>query len=164
MKHATLCIPITDTKILLGKKKVRFGAGKWNGFGGKIKEGETPEDATVRELKEECGLSAEKSDLEKVAILIFYFNGEPKFLMHTYLVRKWTGEPSESDEMIPSWHQKDDVPYHEMWKADSIWCKKILNGEKVAAHIHFKIEGTPGEDEETFDRIEYDDSIWTKFN
>ncbi len=160
MKHATLCIPITNSKILLGRKKVRFGAGKWNGFGGKIKEGETPEEATVRELEEECGLCAHEEDLEKVAVLKFYFNDEPKFLMHSYLVRDWVGEVTETDEMIPQWHTLKKIPYDEMWKADSIWMEKVFNGEKVSAHIHFKIKGTPGEDEETFDRIEYDDSLW----
>ena len=160
MKHATLCIPITGTEMLLGKKKLRFGAGKWNSFGGKIKKNETPEEATVRELEEECGLCAHKDDLEKVAILKFYFNNEPSFLVHAYIVRDWSGEPIETDEMIPQWHSLDAMPYHEMWKADSIWYEKVINGEKVAAHIHFKIDGTPGEDEETFDRIEYDDALW----
>ena len=160
MRHTTLCIPITDSEILLGKKKVRWGAGKWNGFGGKLEDGETPEEATVRELEEECGLCADKNSLEKVAITVFYFNGKAKFLMHTYLVRNWYGKPIESDEMLPQWHSLKKVPYNEMWKADSIWLEKVFNGEKVAAHVHFKIKGTPGKDEETFDRIEYDDSLW----
>ena len=160
MIHATLCLPITETEILLGRKKLRWGAGKWNGFGGKIEEGETPEKAAVRELEEECGLSTHVANLEKVAVLKFYFNGEAKFLMHTYLVRDWSKEPAPSDEMMPQWHPLENVPYDEMWKADSIWMKKVLNGEKVAAHVHFKIKGTPGEDEETFDRIQYDDSLW----
>jgi len=160
MKHATLCLPITNTEILLGRKKLRFGAGKWNGFGGKIEKNETPEEAAVRELDEESGLSAHVVNLEKVAVLKFYFNGEAKFFMHTYLVRDWSGEPIESDEMIPQWHPLKNVPYNEMWQADSIWMQKVLSGEKVAAHVHFKIEGTPGEDEETFDRIEYDNALW----
>lgn len=160
MKRATLCIPMTDTEILLGMKKVRFGAGKWNGFGGKIKDGESPQEATVRELEEECGLCAHIDDLEKVAVVKFYFNNEPKFLMHTYLIRTWVGEPTETDEMVPKWHPLDAIPYDEMWKADSIWYKKVLNGEKVSAHVYFETDGVPGEDEETFDRIEYDDSLW----
>lgn len=160
MKHSTLCIPITDTKILLGRKKVRWGAGKWNGFGGKIEKGETPEKAAARELEEECGLCVKVNDLEKVAVLKFYFNKNPVFLMHTYIVRNWKGEPVESNEMIPQWHSLREVPYNEMWKADSIWMEKILSGERVSAHVYFKIEGTPGKDKETFDRIEYDDSLW----
>ena len=160
MKKSTLCIPITRSRILLGRKKTRWGAGKLNGFGGKIEKGETPEEAAVRELREESGLFTHEDVLEKVAILKLYFNGEPKFLMHTYITRMWVGKPVETDEMTPQWHHIKEVPYNEMWKADSIWMEKVLNGEKVAAHIHFKTEGTPGEDEEVFDRIEYDDSLW----
>ncbi|OGG55116.1 hypothetical protein A3D62_00705 [Candidatus Kaiserbacteria bacterium RIFCSPHIGHO2_02_FULL_49_11] len=160
MKRATVCFPLTSSKILLGKKKERFGIGKWNGFGGKIQEGETPEEAAVRELREESGLVAQTADLEKVAILKFYFNDEPKFLMHSYVVRVWHGKPQESDEMMPQWHSLSDIPYNKMWKADSIWIGKVLNGEKVAANVYFKIDGEPGKDQETFDRIEYDDSLW----
>lgn len=162
MKYTTLCIPITKDSLLLGRKKVRFGAGKLNGFGGKIKVGETPEDAAVRELEEECGLCTKKDRLEKVAVLLFYFNGVPTVLMHTYLTREWSGKEKETDEMIPEWHPLSNVPYEEMWKADSIWLKKVLNGEKVSAHIYFKTDGVPGKDQEVFDRIEYDEKLWEK--
>jgi 8-oxo-dGTP diphosphatase/2-hydroxy-dATP diphosphatase len=37
-------------------KKRGFGKGKWNGFGGKVEEGECIEDSAIRELEEECGL------------------------------------------------------------------------------------------------------------
>lgn len=33
------------TLVLLGMKKRGFGAGKWNGFGGKVQPGETIEEA-----------------------------------------------------------------------------------------------------------------------
>ena len=38
-------------------KKRSFGAGKWNGFGGKVKEGEEIHEAAKRETKEEAGIS-----------------------------------------------------------------------------------------------------------
>jgi len=37
-----------ERAILLGYKKRGFGAGKWNGFGGKVEIGETVEDAAKR--------------------------------------------------------------------------------------------------------------------
>lgn len=36
------------TLVLLGMKKRGFGAGKWNGFGGKVQPGETIEEAARR--------------------------------------------------------------------------------------------------------------------
>ena len=52
-KVLTLCLILKDGKMLLGMKKRGFGMGNWNGFGGKVQEGETIEDATKRELLEE---------------------------------------------------------------------------------------------------------------
>jgi 8-oxo-dGTP pyrophosphatase MutT (NUDIX family) len=52
----TLCIIHKNSKILLGMKKRGFGAGFWNGFGGKVKEGESIEEAAKRETKEEIGV------------------------------------------------------------------------------------------------------------
>lgn len=162
MKHATLCLPITDTHVLLGRKKLRWGAGKWNGFGGKLKNGETPEAAALRELQEESGLVASSEDIQKVAVLAFHFNEDtPVFLMHTYLTRLWSGEAKETDEMLPQWHALNAVPYDEMWDADRVWMKEILEGKKLAARVFFTIDGTPGEDKEVFNRIEYDDSLWS---
>ena len=37
-----------ENKILLGMKKRGFGVGRWNGFAGKLKDGESIEDATKR--------------------------------------------------------------------------------------------------------------------
>ena len=56
MKIVTLCLLISDGQVLLGMKKKSFGAGKWNGFGGKVEEGETVEAAAIREMEEESGI------------------------------------------------------------------------------------------------------------
>jgi 8-oxo-dGTP diphosphatase len=41
---------------LIQKARPSWQAGKWNGIGGKVNEGETPFEATVREFKEETGV------------------------------------------------------------------------------------------------------------
>ncbi len=71
--QATLCIPLQVNEILLGMKKRGFGVGKYNGFGGKVISGETIEETTIRELREESGLSSKVEDLQKVAELDFFF-------------------------------------------------------------------------------------------
>ena len=55
-KILTLCFIYQHPKVLLGMKKRGFGAGRWNGFGGKVRDGETIEEATKREMKEEVGI------------------------------------------------------------------------------------------------------------
>ena len=47
-KILTLAFVRRHGEILLGFKKRGFGAGKWNGFGGKVEAGETIEDAAKR--------------------------------------------------------------------------------------------------------------------
>jgi 8-oxo-dGTP pyrophosphatase MutT (NUDIX family) len=37
-------------------KKRGFGVGKWNGYGGKLDEGESIEQCAIRELEEECSI------------------------------------------------------------------------------------------------------------
>jgi len=62
-KILTLCIIHQHPKILLGMKKRGHGEGKWNGFGGKVEEGETIEEATRRETKEESGVEVEEINI-----------------------------------------------------------------------------------------------------
>lgn len=47
-KLLTLVLVVQPGRVLLGMKKRGFGAGKWNGFGGKVQPGETIEDAAKR--------------------------------------------------------------------------------------------------------------------
>ena len=51
--ETTLCLLKKDNSILLAMKKRGFGSGKYNGIGGKIEKGETPDEAMIRETKEE---------------------------------------------------------------------------------------------------------------
>ena len=39
MQTETLCLLMRDNEILLAMKKRGFGVGKWNGVGGKVKNG-----------------------------------------------------------------------------------------------------------------------------
>ena len=43
-----LVMAMKNNQILLGYKKRGFGKGKWNGFGGKVEKGETPQEAAIR--------------------------------------------------------------------------------------------------------------------
>ena len=70
-KQLTLCIPVKENKVLLGMKKRGFGVGRWNGFGGKIEQGETTEQGVRRELSEEVGIG--DGFLKKLEYLSFLF-------------------------------------------------------------------------------------------
>lgn len=143
MKNLTLSLLFKDNQILLAMKKRGFGEGKWNGYGGKVEEGETTEEAAIREIKEEGNVTVEKEDLESFGVIDFYFSDKPEYnqKVHIFKVTKWVGEPEETEEMKPEWFSFDNIPYEKMWKGDDQWISKVINGEKVFGEIHFDEEG-----------------------
>lgn len=135
-KLQTVCIIHQHPKILLGLKKRGFGAGKWNGFGGKVEEGETLEESIKRETKEESGI--EIIDLEKIGILEFGFENSAHILeVHFFKSENFKGEIVESEEMKPQWFHVDEIPFGEMWPDDKHWMPLFLSGKKFKGRFLF---------------------------
>lgn len=139
MYSTTLCFLVTESKILLGMKKTGFGQGKYNGFGGKIEQGETVRQATIRELEEESGIQVNEAQLEPVGILDFIFPASPQLRhdVHIFIARTWQGQPVETEEMRPQWFLFSDIPYSDMWQDDLYWLPKVLAGKIVNGTIIF---------------------------
>ncbi|MCX6806713.1 MAG: 8-oxo-dGTP diphosphatase [Candidatus Berkelbacteria bacterium] len=142
MRNATLCYLIKEkdnkiNEICLAMKKRGFGTDRWNGTGGKVKEKETIEKATIRETEEEIGVKI--IELNKVAELSFCFPHRPEWnqLVHVYFAKKWGGKPTESEEMKPQWFKADKIPYKQCWPDDIIWMPKVLKGKSVKASFTF---------------------------
>jgi 8-oxo-dGTP pyrophosphatase MutT (NUDIX family) len=136
---ATLLFLIKDDQILLAMKKRGFGAGRFNGVGGKPEPGESIEQTLVRETEEE--ISVTPTEFDKIAELTFdeFFKGEPS-IMHVYVftASSWTGTPTESEEMAPKWFAKSEIPYDIMWPDDPFWLPRVLEGKKITAN--FKLD------------------------
>ncbi len=80
-----------DGRILLSKRpEGKSLSGLWEFPGGKVEAGERPEQALIRELKEELGINVEQSCL---APLIFASHAYEDFhlLMPLYVCRRWKG-------------------------------------------------------------------------
>jgi 8-oxo-dGTP diphosphatase/2-hydroxy-dATP diphosphatase len=135
-KLLTLCLVTQPPRILLGMKKRGFGAGRWNGFGGKVSPGETVEDAARRELQEEASLTA--AAISKRGIIEFSWQGRPGILqVHVFHVDSFTGTPAESEEMKPEWFDIADIPYDEMWQDDRHWFPLFLAGKSFRGAFVF---------------------------
>lgn len=130
----TLCVVSKDSKLLLGMKKRGFGAGRWNGFGGKVEVGEDIAEAMRRELLEEVGIEA--IEIEKVGELHFRFtDGTDDIDVHIFHVTEFTGEPVETEEMEPDWFAYDEIPYSQMWAADEHWLPHVLIRQKFTGRF-----------------------------
>lgn len=137
MKHLTLLFLVRENQVLLAMKKRGFGAGRWNGVGGKVEENETVKEALVRECQEEIFVTP--LHFEKVADITFdekHFGVRDIHHAEVFIGTKWQGEPKESDEMAPQWFEQDNIPYGEMWPDDIYWLAKILAGKKVVGTFH----------------------------
>ena len=142
MKNTTLLFLVkkdedTITDICLAMKKRGFGAGRYNGAGGKVEEGETVEQAVTREVKEEMGVDV--LDCLKVGELIFLFPHKEEWnqLVHIYITENWEGEVEETEEMNPKWFRRGDIPYETMWSDDILWLPYVLEGKYVSGDVTF---------------------------
>jgi 8-oxo-dGTP diphosphatase/2-hydroxy-dATP diphosphatase len=135
-KILTLCMVIKGDKVLLGMKKRGFGVGRWNGFGGKVEEGEEIVEAAKRELMEEVGI--ETDVLEEVGLIDFEFENDPKILeVHIFKIDNFDGDFKESEEMRPEWFHRDLIPYEQMWSDDIYWLPMLLDGKKFRGRFLF---------------------------
>lgn len=136
-KVFTLCIIHKNDQILLGLKKQKIGAGLWNGFGGRVEEGETIEEAARREVKEEIGV--EVTDLEKLGVNTFRLHNFPEILeVHIFKARDFKGELIETDEMgLPKWFPISEIPYEKMWSDDIHWLPFFLADKKFKGDFTF---------------------------
>lgn len=135
-KKLTLCLVYDHPKLLLGFKKRGFGQGRWNGFGGKVEEKETIEEAAKREVMEEIGIKVEK--IEKKGILDFEFQDAQESLqVHIFHVTRFSGNPIESEEMKPEWFDIEKIPFEKMWSDDEYWLPLFLKGKKFKGKFLF---------------------------
>ena len=136
-KILTLCLAVQEGRILLGMKKRGFGAGRWNGFGGKVEVGETIEVGAKREMQEESGVMIER--MEKMGIHEFEFAAKRGEILevHVFRIDVFSGEPRETEEMRPQWFTTDAIPYDEMWTDDIHWLPVFLVGKKFRTRFLF---------------------------
>ncbi len=136
-KILTLLIIQKDGQVLLGLKKRGLGVSKWNGFGGKVQDGESIEDAAKRELLEESGLAVQV--IEKMGTLDFCWQGKEEDILEVNIFKatEFAGQLQETEEMKPQWFLIKDIPYETMWSDDKYWLPLFLEGKKFKGNFIF---------------------------
>jgi 8-oxo-dGTP pyrophosphatase MutT (NUDIX family) len=141
MTSAVLCFIVKDNRVLLAMKKRGFGEGWWNGAGGKIKDGETPLEAILREMQEEVGIMPH-DPVHHGTLHFFFEDGTPDWEVRVFRAEEFDGEPSESEEMRPAWFNFEDIPYDSMWKDDPHWLPLLLEGKRFEGKFTFRDNDT----------------------
>lgn len=107
-----------DGRILLQKRpEGRSMVGLWEFPGGKLEEGETPEIALVRELKEELAVKIDPMNLRPACFASASVGDRPLLLM-LYICTKWTGEPVAVESPELGWFTVDEMAKLQMPPAD----------------------------------------------
>lgn len=120
----TILFVISDGQILLIHKKRGLGAGKINGPGGRLDDGETPLECAIREVEEELRISP--SGVGEVGELQFQFVDGYSIHVWVFRATDYVGTPQETDEADPLWTPISEIPYDRMWPDDRIWLPLLL--------------------------------------
>lgn len=140
MTEATLVYLFRGNEVLLAKKKRGFGQGKWNGPGGKLKDGETPQQAAIRETEEEIGVTPILS--EPIGHIHFHDPDDSEWMVNIFRTENFQGEPKEMEEMRPQWFPIDAVPYDDCWSDDRYWFPHLIANQKFQAEIWLAKDGS----------------------
>ncbi|MCK5575370.1 MAG: 8-oxo-dGTP diphosphatase MutT [Sphingomonadales bacterium] len=107
-----------DNRVLIAQRpEGKSMAGLWEFPGGKVEEGELPEAALIRELKEELGIDTSSSCLAPFAFASHSYETF-HLLMPLYICRKWEGFMEGREGQSLKWVRANELGQHDMPPAD----------------------------------------------
>jgi 8-oxo-dGTP diphosphatase len=98
-----------DGRVLIAQRpQGKVMAGLWEFPGGKWESGETPEQALIRELHEELGISVREACLAPFTFASHAYC-EFHLLMPLYVCRRWDGTPAAREHRAIKWVRPRDL-------------------------------------------------------
>ncbi len=145
MVLATLCYVQKEDKVLLiNFTKEGMSKGKWNGVGGKINPGESPEEAVIREVKEETGLTIYNPKLKGILTFPEFFgqDEEGDWRVFVFTATEFEGKYfTETHEGKLVWVKIDKVLELNVWRDDHIWFPLLKQERFFTGKFRFNERG-----------------------
>ena len=107
-----------DGRVLIAQRpEGKSMAGLWEFPGGKVENGERPEETLIRELREELGITVSEACLSPLA---FASHSYPDFhlLMPLYVCRRWEGAVIATEGQRFAWERPNRLRDYDMPPAD----------------------------------------------
>ncbi len=121
----TICFCTNGNKVLMLYRNKRPNANKWNGVGGKLDEGESPEECIIREVEEETGIKLLTNEVSFRGIVTFSNGGG----MYAYVADLNSDGSVFEDQLETREGQLE-------WK-DIEWARDLENTEVVSNIPYF---------------------------
>ncbi|MGD8306297.1 MAG: 8-oxo-dGTP diphosphatase [Ignavibacteria bacterium] len=142
MKLATLCYVIDRKKnstlmIHRIKKENDYHHGKWNGLGGKLEPGESPEECAIREIKEESGLIVKNITL-KGLITFPMFDGNDDWYVFLFVSDEFSGELIDSKEGNLKWIPNENLTKINLWEGDKYFIPWLFKDKFFSAKFLYE--------------------------
>lgn len=107
-----------DGKICLAQRPLhKHKGGLWEFPGGKIEQGETPEQALIREIHEELQIDILQKDLFPLSFVSHEYE-DFYLLMLLFGCRKWTGDLQKEEHIALQWVFPHDMSSVDLVPAD----------------------------------------------
>lgn len=140
VKLGVLCYLKREGKTLMlyrNKKPNDVHKGKWNGLGGKIEPGESPEDAVCREVKEESNFDLYQPQFKGH---ITFPNFKDNFNWYIYLFEgiEFSGVMRDSSEGKLQWIEDNKIHDLNLWKGDYLFFNWMKREKIFSAKINYK--------------------------
>jgi len=138
---ATLCYVKCDGKTLMvyrNRKPNDIHEGKWNGLGGKLEAGESPEECVRREVEEEAGLVIQNPCLHGL-VMFPGFKGHDWYVF-VFTATEFEGELIESPEGELDWIDDAKLTTLNLWPSDLLFLPWLEQEEFFSAKFIYEGE------------------------